>query len=205
MTDAEQVRRVVEEVLARPEYRDAAPSLLAQLRLVVLDFLGRLVAGLTGSSGGSLAGALVLVAAAVLVAVLVARFARAVRRDPEVEAVVSGAIGRSADDWRADAAGHERAGRWREALRAHYRALLADLAAVGLVEEVPGRTTGEYLSTIRAAVPAAATSMTTATVAFDSAWYGEERVTPEAVAAFLAHAGEVRRAAGLRVRAGAVR
>ena len=51
---------------------------------------------------------------------------------------------RTAAQWRAEAAAHDAAGRWREALRCRYRALVAELAGRGLVEEIPGRTSGEY-------------------------------------------------------------
>jgi hypothetical protein len=79
---------------------------------------------------------------------------------------------RPAAEWRAEAEAHETAGRWRPALRCRYRALVADLASRGLVEEVPGRTTGEYRRQVDAAVPDVAPAFDGATLLFEGAWYG---------------------------------
>jgi Domain of unknown function (DUF4129) len=79
---------------------------------------------------------------------------------------------RSAAEWRAEAEAQERAGAWREAVRSRYRALVADLAARGLVEEVPGRTAGEYRREVGEALPAVATDFAGATELFEVAWYG---------------------------------
>lgn len=175
----------------------------------VAEFVGRLLSALSGAPGGSTVGAIVVLVFVVVAALLLARFARTLRRDPAVGAVVTGGLGRSSTDWLEDAADHERAGRWRAALRCQYRALIADLAAADLVEEVPGRTTGEYLAAGRAAVPAAGPALATATIAFDVAWYGTvagaEPVGRDEVAAFRARAAEVRAAAGLRPPVGAQR
>jgi hypothetical protein len=81
-------------------------------------------------------------------------------------------------DWRAEAAGHEAAGRWRDALRCHWRATVAELAARGLVEEVPGRTTGEYRAGVARAVPAVAEPFSRSTRLFEDAWYAAVDVGP---------------------------
>jgi Domain of unknown function (DUF4129) len=106
------------------------------------------------------------------VGVLAARFSRGLTPSPEVAAAVPGGRRRSAAEWRAEAEAQERAGAWREAVRSRYRALVADLAARGLVEEVPGRTAGEYRREVGEALPAAATDFAGATELFEVAWYG---------------------------------
>lgn len=189
--DPGQVRRAVEEVLARPEYREAVPTLRDRALAFVADQLGRLIDLLAGGGRGSLIASLVIVAAAAFVAVLGLRFARSVRRDPEVAAAVAAPTGRDAGAWRSEARGHEQAGRWREALRCHYRALLAELAAAGLIEEIPGRTAREYLSAVAETLPAAAEPMAEATGAFELAWYGSRPVGRSQVAALRAAADQV--------------
>jgi hypothetical protein len=195
--DPEQVRRTVEEVLARPEYRPIQPSLLDRVWSGVLDQIGRLL-GALGAQGGDLAAwILILVVLAVFVASAV-WFLRGVRADPDVVDPVAGVIGRTPADWAAEAAGHEQAGRWRDALRCHYRALIVELAVAGLVEEAPGRTTGEYLAELRASLPDADPSATALTRAFEAVWYGSVPASSSDVQALHAHADEIRGHAGLR-------
>jgi hypothetical protein len=57
-------------------------------------------------------------------------------------------------------------------VRCRYRALVAELAARGLVDEVPGRTAGEYRGEVRRNLPDAAADFAGATELFELAWYG---------------------------------
>jgi hypothetical protein len=47
---------------------------------------------------------------------------------------------------------------------------------MGLVDEIPGRTTGEERLQLRAVLPAAALHFDTAADLFDGAWYGQAGV-----------------------------
>ena len=85
---------------------------------------------------------------------------------------IAGNRSRPAAAWRAEAEDHERAGEWRHALRCRYRALVADLAGRGVLDEIPGRTAGEYRSELAVAVPAAGPPFAGATELFERAWYG---------------------------------
>ena len=170
--DPERVREAVREVLSRPEFRPPERSLLQRAVDWVLELIGRLLGALAGSGAGGIVGLLLLALVLVGVGVLAARFSRGLTPSPELAAAVAQGRRRSAAEWRAEAEALERAGAWREAVRSRYRALVADLAARGLVEEVPGRTAGEYRRAVRRAVPAAATDFAGATELFEVAWYG---------------------------------
>ena len=87
--------------------------------------------------------------------------------------------GRTAEEWRAEATQHEAAGRWRDALRCRYRALVAELAGNGLLDDVPGKTTGEERADIARAVPDASPPFADATLLFDEVWYGDVAAGPE--------------------------
>ena len=80
---------------------------------------------------------LVVLGVVAVVTVMIVRFASQVRRGSKVDLSLGAQVGRPPTEWLAEAEGHERAGRWREALRCRYRLLLARLAAIGLVDEVP--------------------------------------------------------------------
>ena len=170
--DPQQVREVVREVLSRPEFRPPRRSLTERLFDWMLELIGRLLAALGGSGAGGIVGLILLALVLVGVGVLAARFSRGLTPSPEVAAAVVGGRRRSAAEWRAEAEAQERTGAWREAVRSRYRALVADLASRGLVEEVPGRTAGEYRREVGRALPAAASDFAGATELFEVAWYG---------------------------------
>jgi hypothetical protein len=131
---------------------------------------------------------LVLIAAIIVVIVIVVRaiagrprVERTRRRrrrdrvepDDEIEHdVVAIDHSREPLDWRADAERHRRDGRHRDAVRCRYRALVGDLARLGLIDEIPGRTTGEERRQLHEVAPAAASPFDTAADLFDGAWYG---------------------------------
>jgi Domain of unknown function (DUF4129) len=170
--DPQQVREVTREVLSRPEFRAPERSLMERVIDWVLEMIGRLLAALGGSGAGGIVGLVLLGLILLGVGVLAARFSRGLTPSPEVAAAVPGGRLRSAVEWRAEAEAHERAGAWREAVRSRYRALVADLALRGVVEEVPGRTAGEYRREVDQALPDAAGDFAGATELFEVAWYG---------------------------------
>jgi Domain of unknown function (DUF4129) len=170
--DPERVREAVREVLARPEFRPPDRTLLQRVFDWLLEQAGRLLAELGASGAGGIIGLAVLVLALLGIGLLAARFSRGMTPSPEVRAAVLGAPRRPATDWRAEAEAHERAGAWRAAVRCRYRALVAELATRGLVEEVPGRTAGEYRREVGRSLPDAAADFAGATELFELAWYG---------------------------------
>ena len=116
--------------------------------------------------------------------ILSARFARSMTPDPGRAMTAPAVPRRSARDWRAEAEALEGAGEWRPALRARYRSLVADLAARGLLDEVPGRTAGEYRVEVAAAVPRVASEFAGATELFERAWYGSRPTGADEAAHF---------------------
>ena len=179
-----EARRRAEEILDRPEFRPEPRSLVERL----LDEIGELLDKILGGVGGGnpiLAWSAVAVVSGLL-AVVLWRAVRALQVDPSVGGGVAvDGRRRPSADWRAEAAAHEAAGRWRDALRCTWRATVADLASRGLVEEVPGRTTGEYRAAVARSLPAGADAFSRATRLFEDAWYAAVEVGP-------AEAGEVR-------------
>lgn len=188
VTPAHEVERVTDAVLSRPEFLDAQPSWLQQALRWVADVITRFLDTLGQGERGSTIGTVALVVTALLLVVLVVRYTRSMRRDPGLDVTVDGPAGRGADQWLADAQRLEEQSDWRGGLRCRYRALVAEFADAGLLEEVPGRTTGEYLAVVEADVPLAAGSFAAATRRFESAWYGHDDVDQADVAEFAATA-----------------
>lgn len=187
------MRRAAEEILARSEFQEAPRSLYQQFLDWLGDLLGDVLGTLLSSGTGSVLAWAVLVAVVGLLAWLVVRAVprsghrREAGAGPHVEIEPR----RPAEAWLTEAERHEAEGRWRDALRCRYRALVATLARGGVVEEVPGRTAGEYRALVRQARPAVAEPFADATDRFERAWYGNAETGADDAAAFRAVAERV--------------
>lgn len=183
---AEEVRDAAQEILQRPEFREPPKSLYQRLQEMLAEWLGEVFGALVGGGPPGYLAWAVLVGALAAVAYLVFRGLQLDRRRREAarpeEAVVERR--RPAADWEAEAARHEARGEWRAALRCRYRALIARLAGHGIVDEVAGRTAGEYRAVVGEAAPAVAPDFTGATNLFEQAWYGNAPTGPEETTAF---------------------
>lgn len=182
------MRRAADEILARPEFQEPPRSLYQQALDWLGDLLGEVLGTLIGSGTGSVLAWLLLLAIAAVVVVLVARTLQRGARlpvgaDPGAN-VITGDERRPAEAWAADAERFEAEGRWRDAVRCRYRALVATLARTGVVEEVPGRTAGEYRTLVRHARPAAAEPFDSATDLFERSWYGNAETGPADASSF---------------------
>jgi hypothetical protein len=123
-----------------------------------------------------------LIAAIIYAIVLFARTRQPLRTDdgddealPVSERIIDHS--RSPGDWRAAAAEHLAAGRFREALRCRYRSLVGDLARRDLLDEIPGRTTGEEREQLAELAPASSPAFSRASSMFDDVWYGAAPVS----------------------------
>jgi hypothetical protein len=168
-------------ILSQHQFQAAKPTLFAQASRVIGRFLADLLSGGTGA----LVGWLILGAAVALVAVVLAIASRTLRGDPaRPEPAVRVEVHRSATDWRQQAETFEAAGDWKEGLRCRYRALVADLIALHVVLDLPGRTTGEHRGDVGATLPAAGADFAGASELFERAWYGDRPTGPDQAARF---------------------
>lgn len=104
--------------------------------------------------------------------------------EPDVELLGTVQIdtSREPSDWRREADEHRRAGRAREAIRCRYRALVGDLARLDLIDEIPGRTTGEERAQLVVVAPIASAPFDAVAELFDDTWYGLRHATDADVA-----------------------
>lgn len=198
-TDAEEIRRGAEEILSRPEFQPPPRSLYQQVLDEIGELLGEVIDTIVGGASGTFLAWAVLVVLVGVVAYLVARGVQAGRRHQMSNGAavveVDPDIGRPFREWDAEAARLEGEGRWRDALRCRYRALLAALAGVGVVDEVPGRTAGEYRTIVRGTRPQVDEPFAGATDLFERAWYGDEATGPDEAADFRRLSDRVREGA----------
>lgn len=188
--DPDSIRRAAHDILAEPQFRTQPQSALERAR----HWVGQQVArALDDVLGGHLTvlGAIVLVAFVVALVALVVWAIRGRQGAVSAYGPPVSDVRRPPADWLAEAAACEARGDWRAALRARYRALVAELARRGVVDEIPGRTTGEYRAELTATVPRSAATFSGATDLFELAVYGHGEVGPGEAAELQSLADEV--------------
>lgn len=193
--DADEARRAAEEVLSGPEYRQAGESWISKALTAIDEWFQRLFTSLGGggSGGGSVISWIIVILAVAGAAVAVVLAVRSIRRtrratgDADDDAERSSTRRRRRDtdvDWAREAETLEAEGRWRDAMRARYGALVAEMARRRVVDPAASRTTGEHRREVGAAAPAAAPDFDGAAELFDRAWYGNLPTGPEEVERF---------------------
>ncbi len=145
-----------------------------------------------GAGFGPIGTLLVVLLVAALVAVVVWMVAKAIKEreidddddlvdlDENLDEGVAERIvdeQRPPDRWRRAAEEHRAAGRFRDAVRCDYRALVGDLARAGAVDEIPGRTSGEERAQLAALASEVSHNFDEAADIFDKAWFTNGEVT----------------------------
>lgn len=186
--------KAIEAILSDPEY-DYSPSLFGRIMGWIGDRIADLLRPLAsagGVFGGGFGGGLATFVGYLLIIGLVAAAAwllwRVIRdrlpkpAETTSEPVIEISPWRSADELRADARAFEEEGEWREALRAWYRLSIAELVERDLIENPPGRTSGEYLREVNEGLPSAASQFEKLTQRFELVWYGNDGSSADDVA-----------------------
>ena len=176
---ADEVRQLADEILSRPEFAQPEPSLLERVRSWFEDLIGRILEAAFAGGAGSLIGWVVLLGAVVAIIWFASRWGRTVQVDRRVGVRVEEIHRRTPAEWRAEAEALEADGQWKLAMRCRYRALVGDLIAAGLLEDVPGRTTGEYRRDVAMRAPDRSSAFDEATELFELAWYADRATGPD--------------------------
>lgn len=177
--DADGIRGAADDILSGADYDRAEPEWLDEVWEWILDrlddLLGRIEIPGLGAGGGSsgISWLLLIVGVALLIWLIVRARRHRMPSDDEPESTVVLDPHRSADDWRAEARRLERDGRWSEAIRAEYRAMVGDLVDADRLPDIPGRTAGEYRRDVHRDLPQFAEPFDTATDLFEPVWYSD--------------------------------
>jgi len=175
------IRQAARNILAQPQFRQPPESVIERFQHWLDQQVDRaLNDALSGHLG--VIGAMVLVVVVALLVWVIVRAVKGTSRDPSAAGFVVTTSLRAAADWLAEAATCEANGDWRGALRCRYRALIAELARRGLVDEVPGRTSGEYRREVARSLPLVADAFGDATDLFEVVAYGDAPAGPDASA-----------------------
>lgn len=200
----DEVRDAADEVLSRAEFQRPEPNIVERAQAWLEEGIGRVLRTLVTGDGASVIGWAVMILSIALIAFLLARFGRTVQLDPRRSAAISVERARSAGDWDDEAERLERDEEWKMALRCRFRALIAALVANGHVDDIPGRTAGEYRAEVEATLPETAAAFAAATRIFEDAWYGNRPTGAAENGRFRALAAEARAASAAHPSTGAV-
>lgn len=200
----EEVRQQADDVLARPEFQRPEPNVVDKVQSWIQEQIGRVLEGLVSGNGASLLGWLILLGAIAAIAFFLARLSRTVQVNPRQVTGITVERSRSAQEWDTEAARLEGDGEWKAALRCRFRALTTTLVAQGMVDDVPGRTAGEYRAEVAAALPDVSHGFAEATLLFEAAWYGNQSTGPDESRKFQDLAADVVAAARVTARSGSL-
>ncbi|WP_411373740.1 DUF4129 domain-containing protein [Arthrobacter sp. MPF02] len=168
---AEEARRWAAEELAKPEYRDAAPSWAQTLWESFLDWLTSLDG--PGQAPGPLPGPVIGIVIALVIAVAVVlarpRLNAAARRPGDV---FEPGTSLAAADYRQRAEAAAAAGKWGDAVVERFRALVASAEERLILDPQPGRTADEAARGLSVPFPLAAARLAQAAGTFDAVRYG---------------------------------
>ena len=170
---AEEIRDRAGDIVERAEFSPPSPSLRERVGEWLAERLGDLIGSFVGGGFGSVFAWAFLIGAVLLIAWVLTRL-RSVRPMPptqsaHVETEVVEDL--SAAQWMARAREAMAAHDWREAVRCHYRALVAELSERNLLDEGVGTTTGEARALYESVPFAQAADV------FDLAWYSDQPQT----------------------------
>lgn len=173
-------RRAAAEELSDPKYRDARPNVLQQVAQWLGEQLDKLLHSLNSVvPGGPLGLALVLVLLIVLVVVIRLRTGK-VARASRAERTVFGGKRRSADDYRRSAAEAAAGGRYDDAVRDRFRAVVRALEERALLDVRSGRTADEAAAEAGLLLPNVADALRRGARLFDDVHYGGREGTEAA-------------------------
>lgn len=184
-------RERADEILSRPEFAERPEPLIDRIIGWVGEQMARLFSFVPAPPAaiGQVVGYLILAAAVGALAFLLFRFFTVAQRpkrrvDVTTEVVVGDAVGfegRTRRDWEALAASLEAEGRWREAVRARYGALVSDLMEDRVLSGGDSQTSGELRAEFVGDHPGQASDFEAITNTFEEAWYGRADVEAEDV------------------------
>ena len=170
--DRDAARRAAAEELSDPKYGDARPNILQQIGQWLGEQLEKLLNGLSSVVPGGIFGLLLILALLIVLVVVVRLRTGKIARAASAGRAVFGATRKSADDYRHSAAEAASAGRYDDAVRDRFRAVVRALEERALLDARSGRTADEAAAEAGVLLPNVAAELRQGARLFDDVHYG---------------------------------
>ena len=174
---ADEARRWAAEELAKPEYRDAAPSWLDTLWRNFLDWLQSLD-GSQGDAAPVPSPVIALVIAAIIAAAVLLARPRLNARARQAKDVFERETALAAADYRNRAEAAAAAGLWGDAVVDRFRAVVRSAENRTILDPQPGRTADEAAQALSVPFSSESGRLARAAATFDGIRYGNRAAGP---------------------------
>ncbi|MDS0135000.1 MULTISPECIES: DUF4129 domain-containing protein [unclassified Amycolatopsis] len=178
--DRDAARRAAEQELSDPKYREARPSFLQEIGRWLGEQLDKLLNSLSSDVPGGIFGVLLVLALLIVLVVVIRVRTGKVARAARADRVVFGGQRRSAADYRRSAAEAAAAGRFDDAVRDRFRAVVRALEERALLDVRSGRTADEAAAEAGQLLPNVADQLRQGARLFDDVHYGGREGTEAA-------------------------
>ena len=172
LPSADEARRWAAEELAKPEYRDAAPSWLGTLWRNFLDWLRSLDGSSTGDAAQVPGVVIAIVVATIIVAAVILARPRLNARVRRPKEVFERDVAVHAADYRARAEAAAASGKWGDAVVERFRALVRSAEDRAILDPQPGLTADEAARVLSLPFGTEARRLELAAAMFDGIRYG---------------------------------
>ncbi|MET8999569.1 DUF4129 domain-containing protein [Amycolatopsis sp. Hca4] len=178
--DRDAARRAAEQELSDPKYRDARPSFLQEVGRWLGEQLDKLLNSLSSGVPGGIFGVVLILALLIVLVVVIRLRTGKVARAARAGRVVFGGQRRSAADYRRSAGEAAAAGRFDDAVRDRFRAVVRSLEERALLDIRSGRTADEAAAEAGVLLPDVAGRLREGARLFDDVHYGGREGTEAA-------------------------
>ncbi len=178
--DRDAARRAAEEELSDPKYRDARPGFLQQIGQWLGEQLEKLLNSLSSDVPGGIFGVVLVVALLIVLVVVIRLRTGKMAGSARADRVVFGGQRKSAADYRRAAGEAAAAGRFDDAVRDRFRAVVRALEERALLDSRSGRTADEAAAEAGLLLPNVADQLRQGGRLFDDVHYGGREGTEAA-------------------------
>jgi hypothetical protein len=178
--DRDSARRAAAQELSDPKYRDARPSFLQEAAQWLGEQVEKLLNSVSSVVPGGAFGLLLLVVLLIVLGVVIRLRTGEVARASRADRVVFGGKRQSADDYRRSATEAAAAGRYGDAVRDRFRAVVRALEERALLDVRSGRTADEAAAEAGVLLPNVADELRQGARIFDDVHYGGREGTEAA-------------------------
>ncbi|KDN19396.1 DUF4129 domain-containing protein [Amycolatopsis rifamycinica] len=170
--DRDAARRAAAEELSDPRYREARPGFLEQIGQWLSEQLEKLLNSLSSDVPGGIFGVVLIVVLLVVLVVVIRLRTGKIAGSARADRLVFGGQRKSAADYRRSAAEAAAAGRFDDAVRDRFRAVVRALEERALLDTRSGRTADEAAAEAGLLLPNVADQLRQGARLFDDVHYG---------------------------------